>query len=190
MRSHWTTERLIITFLTETHAPQLLTYDQENAEFRREWSQTPPDNFLTLEFQKNRLHNEIAQREQDRSYTFWLFERADVELHTIIGFVGLRNLIRGAMQGCHVGYEIHHAYGGRGYMPEALRKVSQIAFEEMNLHRLEANIIPRNQRSIRVAEKAGFINEGRARNYLKINGIWQDHDHYVLLNEAMEQSSS
>jgi ribosomal-protein-alanine N-acetyltransferase len=59
-------------------------------------------------------------------------------------------------------------------------------FGEYGLHRIEANIMPRNAASLRVVEKAGFHREGLAKKYLKINGVWEDHIHMVLLNDRME----
>jgi ribosomal-protein-alanine N-acetyltransferase len=68
-------------------------------------------------------------------------------------------------------------------MTEAIRKGIEIVFQECGLHRIEANILPRNLRSLRVAEKLGFVNEGLSRRYLCINGVWEDHIHMALLNE-------
>ena len=48
--------------------------------------------------------------------------------------------------------------------------------------RVEANIMPRNTASRRAAAKAGFVEEGLSRKYLKINGVWEDHIHMVRLN--------
>ncbi|MBX8827890.1 GNAT family protein, partial [Ochrobactrum sp. SFR4] len=59
-------------------------------------------------------------------------------------------------------------------------------FHELRLHRLEAACIPSNLRSVRLLEKAGFLREGTLRSYLKINGIWQDHLLYSLI-EGEEQ---
>jgi len=58
-------------------------------------------------------------------------------------------------------------------------------FNEFGLHRIEANIMPKNKRSLRVAPKLGFVNEGTASQYLKINGKWEDHIHMVLLNDKV-----
>ena len=63
----------------------------------------------------------------------------------------------------------------RGYMTEALRCVIDFAFNRLRLHRIEANIMPRNHASRRVVEKLGFHYEGLARQYLQINGRWEDH---------------
>ena len=71
-------------------------------------------------------------------------------------------------------------------MTEAVSQVVRFAFSSLRLHRIEGNIMPRNKASIRVAEKCGFVREGVARKYLKINGVWEDHIHFVKLNEDME----
>ena len=68
-------------------------------------------------------------------------------------------------------------------MTEAVRAAADIAFTDLDLHRIEANIMPRNGASLRVAEKAGFYHEGLALKYLRINGVWEDHIHMVLLRE-------
>ena len=66
---------------------------------------------------------------------------------------------------------------------EALRRLVEIAFHDLLLHRLEANIMPRNIPSLRVAEKVGFRSEGLSPRYLQVDGVWEDHLHMVLLNE-------
>jgi [ribosomal protein S5]-alanine N-acetyltransferase len=53
--------------------------------------------------------------------------------------------------------------------------VLPFAFSTLRLHRVEAACIPTNDASIRLLEKCGFGREGYAREYLCINGIWQDH---------------
>lgn len=71
-------------------------------------------------------------------------------------------------------------------MTEALKKGIETAFGPLGLHRIEANIMPKNKASLRVAEKLDFKNEGLSTKYLKINGVWEDHIHMVLLNEEIE----
>jgi ribosomal-protein-alanine N-acetyltransferase len=66
---------------------------------------------------------------------------------------------------------------------EAIKKGIDLVFNDYGLHRIEANVMPKNVRSLRVTEKLGFYNEGIAHKYLKINGIWEDHVHMVLLND-------
>ncbi|EHL04332.1 hypothetical protein HMPREF0322_05026 [Desulfitobacterium hafniense DP7] len=70
-------------------------------------------------------------------------------------------------------------------MTQAVCAVADFAFSDLHLHRIEGNIMPRNQASLRVLEKCGFVNEGMSKKYLKINDIWEDHVHMVLINEHM-----
>ena len=56
------------------------------------------------------------------------------------------------------------------------------------LHRLEANVMPKNKASLRVLEKNQFVNEGISKYYLNINGVWEDHVHMVKINYAMHEN--
>jgi ribosomal-protein-alanine N-acetyltransferase len=114
---------------------------------------------------------------------FWLFKREDAAFATAIGNIAFNNIVRGAFQSCHLGYQLDEREVNQGFMTEALRRAIDYAFDDMKLHRIEANVMPRNQRSRRVVEKLGFAEEGLARQYLKINGVWEDHIHYIILNE-------
>ena len=73
----------------------------------------------------------------------------------------------------------------KGFAKEAILRTVKFAFEELGLHRIEANIMPSNKLSIRTAEKCGFVYEGSSSKYLQINGKWEDHLHYVILNEKL-----
>jgi ribosomal-protein-alanine N-acetyltransferase len=178
------TERLRLRSLDERSAEQVLRYYETNADFRAEWSPVPASDFLTLAHQRMLLDAEKRERFSGTQLRAWLFLRDDPD--TVIGFASLSNIIRGSFQSCHLGYEMHADHINRGYATEALRTlVYEIAFGPLQLHRVEANVMPHNVRSIRVLEKLGFHEEGLARAYLRINGRWEDHIHFVALNEAM-----
>ena len=95
-------------------------------------------------------------------------------------------MVWGAFCSAFLGYKMDAEYQNKGYMTDAVRLVVRYAFETLGLHRLEANIMPRNAASLRVVKKNGFVAEGLARKYLKINGIWEDHIHMVKWNEGEE----
>jgi ribosomal-protein-alanine N-acetyltransferase len=86
-------------------------------------------------------------------------------------------------QAASLGYWIGRPHTGRGYMTDAGRAVVPYVFGTLGLHRLEAACLPHNLASARVLAKIGFKREGTARRYLKINGVWQDHDLYALLQD-------
>ena len=94
---------------------------------------------------------------------------------------------RGPFQSAYVGYWIDEKHAGNGYMPESLVVLSQFAFDELHLHRIQISIIPRNSASRRVVEKLGIRDEGIAVRYLEINGLWEDHVRYGLTVEEWEE---
>lgn len=175
------TDRLLLRTVGEEHAAAALAYFARNQEFRRPWSPAVPDDFLTLEHQTRRLADEAAAARAGQAYRFWLFPRAPAPADQPLGFVGVSTIVRGAFLSCHLGYEIDGAVGGRGLMTEAAGAVVDWVFAALGLHRIEANIMPRNARSIRVAAKLGFLWEGRSPRYLRIAGAWETLDHYVRL---------
>jgi [ribosomal protein S5]-alanine N-acetyltransferase len=176
------TDRLILRTIDPSFAARSLDYVVRNREFFTPWNPLVDETFYTLAAQEEKLRIERELRAQDRTVRLWLFKREDRAYERVIGDLAFSNIVRGAFQSCHLGYKIDGAEASRGLMTEALVRACRFAFEELKLHRIEANIIPRNARSIRVVEKLGFVNEGLSRKYLKIAGVWEDHLHYVLLN--------
>src|SRR5205814_508898 len=92
-----------------------------------------------------------------------------------VGGLTLANIRRGCAQAGSLGYWMGASYARQGYMTAAVKAVIPFAFGTLKLHRLEAACIPANVASVRLLEKTGFKREGFARQYLCINGIWQDH---------------
>lgn len=157
-------------------------YYRRNRDFLAPFEPVREPAFFTVEGQRALLETEAEQAAAGQVCRFYL-SRKD-ESGAVIGMVALNGIVRGAFQSCFLGCKPDMEHLNRGYMTEAVKAVKQIAFTLLKLHRIEANIMPRNAPSLRVAEKCGFQFEGLARNYLKINGVWEDHIHMVLLNEA------
>ncbi|MGD1817424.1 MAG: GNAT family N-acetyltransferase [Pleomorphochaeta sp.] len=163
-------------------ANQLLDYCKRNNSFLAPYSPIRPINFLTLDFQANVLLKNREAWDKDDSYTFYIFEK---ENNLLIGHISLSNIVRGAFQSCFMGYGLDKDYLNKGYMSFAVKQVVNFAFTTLKLHRIEANVMPRNMRSLKVLQKNGFNEEGLAKKYLKINGKWEDHVHMVILNESL-----
>ena len=184
MELQYQTERLWLQTLDETDAEQVLDFVQRNKKFLKEWEPIREEDYFTIEAQSKQLSADQSQMEAGQLVKVWLFKAGDTQ--RTIGSLSLSNIVRGAFQSCHIGYRIDENEQGQGYMTEALKKIVEVAFEDLNLHRLEANIMPRNEASLNVVRKLGFQDEGLAKRYLKINGKWEDHIHMVLLNDQME----
>ncbi len=101
----------------------------------------------------------------------------------IVGFVNLGEIIRGSLQSAFVGYGALAAYAGHGYMTEAMRLMLARAFDELHLHRLEANIQPGNTGSIALVQRCGFVREGFSERYLKVGERWRDHERWAIRAE-------
>lgn len=183
-KSAYETARLALRLAAPSLTPALTDYYCRNRTFFSAFDPEREEDFFTETSQRASLEKDAALAEEDRGYRFYLFLKEKPE--TIIGMVGLNNLVRGAFQSCHLGYKLDGAHLCQGYMTEAVKAVAGIAFDDLGLHRIEANIMPRNKASLRVAEKAGFYNEGLALKYLKINGVWEDHIHMVLRSELWQ----
>ena len=98
----------------------------------------------------------------------------------IVGFINISEIVRGLFQSAFLGYGAVAAFAGHGYMREGLELVLGRAFNELGLHRLEANIQPGNQASIALVRGAGFVKEGFSERYLKIGGRWRDHERWAI----------
>ena len=114
----------------------------------------------------------------DQAYPFFVFRKPD---GVLVGGLTLANVRRGIAQAGSLGYWMGEPHARRGHMTDAVRALIPFAFNTLRLHRLEAACIPTNVASIRLLEKVGFKREGLARQYLCINGRWQDHILYALL---------
>jgi RimJ/RimL family protein N-acetyltransferase len=118
----------------------------------------------------------------------WIFLKDDPT--RIVGKVVLSQIVRGVFHSCFLGYKLDGALQGRGYATEAVRRVMDVAFHELRLHRIEAHVIPRNVRSVKLLERLGFQAEGYGPKYLKIHGIWEDHLHFAFVKGAGSRSAS
>ena len=102
----------------------------------------------------------------------------------IVGVVNLNEIVLGVFRSAYLSYWGYVPFGGRGLMTEALREAVRFAFDELGLHRVEANIQPGNTRSIALVQRAGFTKEGFSPDYLFIGGAWRDHERWALRAEA------
>ncbi|KIL36811.1 hypothetical protein SD70_31280 [Gordoniibacillus kamchatkensis] len=161
-----------LRLLTELDTDALLAFRTQNRDFLRPFEPAQADEHFTKEHVRSLLSRWTAEREADASYSFGIFESGSEQL---AGTIRLSGIVRGAFQNAMLGYALAENLGGQGRMTEAVRLILEIAFGPLQLHRVQANAMPRNVRSLRVLEKNGFRREGYAPRYLCINGGWEDH---------------
>ena len=100
----------------------------------------------------------------------------------LVGVININNIIRGGLRSGALGYYAFAGGENRGLMTEAMGQVIDIAFdpEELDLHRLEANIQPANEASRRLVQRLGFRHEGFSPEFLFIDGGWRDHERWAI----------
>ncbi|MCG3729073.1 ribosomal protein S5-alanine N-acetyltransferase [Vibrio cincinnatiensis] len=106
----------------------------------------------------------------------------DAKSQAMLGTISFSNLTRFPFHACHVGYSLAENAQGRYIMTRALSLACQYLFEQQNMHRIMAAYMPHNTRSAAVLERLGFVLEGLAKDYLLIDGQWQDHILTSLIN--------
>lgn len=153
---------------------------EQSREFLTPWEPTWPVDDLTRTAFRRRIRRYVEDQRNDLSYAFLVFRTGD---NALLGGVTLANIRRGVAQAGSIGYWIGAPFARQGYMTAALRALIPFGFGALRLHRLEAACIPSNAASIGLLEKTGFKREGYARQYLCINGVWQDHLLYARLRD-------
>lgn len=161
----------------------LAEYWRRNRDFLAPYEPIRPEKFFTAGHQRQILQEELEGVAAGTRVRFYITRREQPE--EIIGSIGLTNIVRGAFHSCFMGYQLDERFLNRGYMTQTVNAVVDYAFQVLKLHRIEGNVMPRNRRSIRVAEKCGFVQEGISKEYLSINGVWEDHVHMVRLNRSL-----
>ena len=146
--------------------------------FLTPWEPVWPVDDLTKPAFQRRILRQDRERTEDLSYGYLLFRAKD---DVLLGGATLGNIRRGVAQCATLGYWMGEKHAGQGFMTKAVRALLRHAFLEMRLHRIEAACAPNNDRSRRLLERLGFEREGFARSYLLIDGAWQDHLLFAML---------
>ncbi|NLW69587.1 MAG: GNAT family N-acetyltransferase [Eubacteriaceae bacterium] len=175
------TERLILTTGVMAMAEAMLDLEIRNKAHFEPWEDIRPKDFYTLNYQRQLIRDEKKNREAGSGIDYWIFLKSTGKL---IGKASVFCIVMGNFSNCMLGYKLDSAHQGKGYMHEALQAVVDNMFTVVGIHRIEINMIPRNTKSIKVAERLGFVREAKSREFIRINGVWEDHYRYVRLNPA------
>lgn len=181
-----TSDRLLLRIAIHEDIPQILKYFTDNKAYLTPFYPQWAEHFFTEEYWQYQLENTFLEFIHDQSLKLFIFPRN--RPNKVIGTINFNNFIRGAAHFCYVGYSLAENAQGKGYMTEGLKAAIDYVFEDLNFHRIMANYMPHNQRSGNVLKRLGFVVEGYARDYLLINGQWQDHILTSLTNPHWQAS--
>lgn len=136
--------------------------------------------FYTVAVQRDKIKESLFQMRDRREYNFGIFKLGTNQL---IGHISLYSIKRLPFSSGFIGYSIDERQTGKGIGTEAVRLVTEFAFDRVALHRVEAYVSPRNEGSIIVLERSGYLLEGLLRKLLYINGVWEDHYMYAMIED-------
>jgi [ribosomal protein S5]-alanine N-acetyltransferase len=146
-------------------------------QFLEPWEPSwPPDALSRLSF-RSRVARYAEDWRTDQAYNFFVFAHDDA----LVGGIGLSNVRRGVSETASLGYWVGEPFARQGYMTATLPLVLDFSFERLRLHRVEAACLPTNIPSRALLARIGFQQEGYAREYLCIDGRWQDHVLFAML---------
>jgi ribosomal-protein-alanine N-acetyltransferase len=150
---------------------------ERSRDFLTPWEPTWPGDDLTRTAFRRRVRRHQQEIDSNEAFPFLVFRDDDV----LLGGLTLGQIKRGVVQAATLGYWIGAPYARNGFMTRAVRAGVGFSFGTLRLHRIEASCLPHNDASLKLLERVGFRREGYARAYLRINGAWEDHLLYGLL---------
>ncbi len=180
MDMRYETERLVLEILPDTKAAQTLQFYLYNRELFEEYEPEHTEGFYTETCQRDMLRCEYNMAVNATLYRFWVYVKGQMD--QVVGTVSLQNVRWGAFLSCELGYKFDQRFWGKGYAREGISKCLWIAFQELGLHRVEAQVLKGNLHSKRLLYRLGFEPEGVRKQNVKIHGEWRDHELYALLS--------
>jgi ribosomal-protein-alanine N-acetyltransferase len=145
---------------------------EASVDLHRPWTYPPAD---------PTSYRRLLDRNRADNFFALLVRRAEDD--AIVGLFEFSEVVRGSFQNAYLGYWVGEPYAGQGYMREGMQLALRFAFQDLRLHRVEANIQPANTRSLALVKQSGFRREGFSPRYLKIGGRWRDHERWAILSD-------
>ena len=179
MRKCYTTDRMMVRLADPEFADMTAEFFFRNRKMLERYEERRPEEFFCPEFQKIWLDIQRENARKGEWYSYYLFEKR--KPHTVIGTLSLSRIQYGNFCSGVLGYRIGGERQGEGFGTEAAKEGTRIGFEELSLHRMEADVMTENRASLRILEKCGYKKEGYFREYFRINGKWEDHIHMAAI---------
>lgn len=171
-------ENITLRNLTPGNAEELLNYYIKNKNYLAPFEPARDNNFYSLEVQRNLLNESYKQLINGTNIELGIFKG-----NRLIGKIKLSNIVYGSLKSGILGYSIDEDEQGKGYMKESVCLFLEYAFDECELHRVEASVLLNNEKSKAVLKSIGFKETGINEKYLMVNGKWQDHVTYYMIKD-------
>ena len=170
--------KVTLNLLTPEYTKGVLEYCIRNKDHLKDFEPLRDESFYTIEVQKRILIENFKQYLNGISMNFGIFKEGK-----LIGKIQLSNIINGVFKSAFIGYSLDKDEQGNGYMRDAVETIVEYAFYDLGLHRIEASTLINNVKSQNVLKACGFVDLGINKNYLYINGNWEDHITFYKIKE-------
>ncbi len=168
-----TSPRVVVRMAEAADVPQVVRYFRDNREHLASSRPLVGEEFHSEGFWHSQVRANMSEFREGKSVRLFLFDRVRPE--RVIGNANFTQVFRSPAHYCTLGYGLDREYEGQGMMREGLESALAYMFGAQNFHRIQANYVPRNERSGGLLRRLGFVIEGYARDYLLLNGRWEDH---------------
>lgn len=169
-----------IRLTNNTDSSRLAAYYLRNKSHFKQWATLRDADYYSVDACDKRVREFVEAQESGHAVYF-----VAVDSDEIIAHCTLSNIVRGVFQACYMGFAVSHTHQGQGVMRLTCSAAIDYAFGPLKLHRIMANYMPHNNRSAALLKRLGFVKEGLAKDYLKINGKWENHVLTSLTNPRM-----
>lgn len=166
------TPRGVLKLLDMEDVQLLKNYVNEQKEHLRVWEPLRPDDYYTEDTCYLRIKEMRRDFVEDKGCVLCLLNEDQTKM---LAYSNYSQFVRGVSQSCFLGYSLAKELQGQGFMQECLKAGIDYISKELNINRIQACYMPRNEKSAAVLARLKFEKEGLAKNYLKINGQWEDH---------------
>lgn len=178
MLLQYETRRLMLKIIGPDYARQVLNFYLDDKALFEQYESDRSPNFYSEGHQHTILQVEYGLALKMQQIRFYVFLKEQPE--QIIGTVCLYH-ISNTYSHAELGYKFSSKFHHNGYASEAVEKLLDIAFTELNIHRVTAHVQGDNHPSIRLLTGLGFEKEGICRDFLYLHGKWEDHLQYSLI---------
>ena len=175
-------DRLVYRVADISLIPKIVSYYMSNIDHFSTSISDYSNDYFDEEFHIERFWLEFDEMISNRAIHFYLFDSEDYLYEHIIGDVAINSIFATGPMSCILGYKINQKFTKNGYASEAIERMIDFIFEELELHRINLFIYEENIPSIQLAEKFKFELEGKLKEFMEINGDWSNFDQFSLIN--------
>lgn len=174
-------DRIILRLADKDDTDEVYDYHLRNKEYLTPFEPMHDDNYLKKERWRKLIERSLNDAKESKALRLFIFEKEDNK--RVIGELNFEFIMKKPMCSCEIGYSMDEDEQGKGYMTEAVKLGTDYVLRELNLMRISGGYSTSNEKSGNVMRKVGFVGRNLIKNYMMINGKWEDIIFCYLYND-------